>query len=192
VESIIREVKAAIQHPFGIHTHNDGECAVINSLMAVREGAIQVQGTINGVGERCGNANSVFHHGNLELKMGYQCLPEGKLEHLYELSHFVDEVANITPDEHLPFVGKARSRTKAACMWRRCGARAILSACGAGKGRQQDARGRFRPFGARQSAQQSRRTRRGSGRHRSCPCSTRSRNWKRAAFPLKRPKLRWP
>ena len=64
--------------PFGIHTHNDGECAVVNSLMAVREGAIQVQGTINGVGERCGNANLISIMADLELKMGYQCLPEGK------------------------------------------------------------------------------------------------------------------
>jgi 2-isopropylmalate synthase len=107
VESIVRELKPALAHPFGIHTHNDGDCAVINSLMAVREGAIQVQGTINGVGERCGNANLISIMADLELKMGYQCLPAGKLEHLYDLSHFVAEVANITPDEHLPFVGKS-------------------------------------------------------------------------------------
>jgi len=73
----------------------------------VREGAIQVQGTINGVGERCGNVNLISVIANLELKMGYQCLPEGKLAHLYDLSHFVSEVANITPDEHMPFVGKS-------------------------------------------------------------------------------------
>jgi 2-isopropylmalate synthase len=107
VERIIRDLKPVIKTPFGIHTHNDGEMAVINSLMAVREGAIQVQGTINGVGERCGNVNLISVIANLELKMGYKCLPEGKLAHLYELSHFVAEVANITPDEHLPFVGKS-------------------------------------------------------------------------------------
>ena len=107
VESIVRDLKLVLAHPFGIHTHNDGDCAVINSLMAVREGAIQVQGTINGVGERCGNANLISIMADLELKMGYQCLPAGKLEHLYDLSHFVAEVANITPDEHLPFVGKS-------------------------------------------------------------------------------------
>jgi 2-isopropylmalate synthase len=107
VERIIRDLKLVIKTPFGIHTHNDGEMAVINSLMAVREGAIQVQGTINGVGERCGNVNLISVMANLELKMGYQCLPEGKLASLYELSHFVAEVANITPDEHLPFVGKS-------------------------------------------------------------------------------------
>jgi len=107
VESIVRELKSKLNHPFGIHTHNDSECAVINSLIGVREGAIQVQGTINGVGERCGNANLISIMSDLELKMGYQCLPTGKLEHLYDLSHFVAEVANITPDEHLPFVGKS-------------------------------------------------------------------------------------
>lgn len=107
VERIVREMKSALKHPFGIHTHNDSECAVVNSLTAIREGAIQVQGTINGVGERCGNANLVSIMADLELKMEYQCLPEGKLGSLYELSHFVAEVANLTPDEHLPFVGKS-------------------------------------------------------------------------------------
>jgi 2-isopropylmalate synthase len=107
VERIIRDLKLVIKTPFGIHTHNDGEAAVINSLTAVREGATQVQGTINGVGERCGNVNLISVMANLELKMGYQCLPKGNIQHLYELSHFVAEVANITPDEHLPFVGKS-------------------------------------------------------------------------------------
>lgn len=107
IEQIIRELKPSLKHPFGIHTHNDSECAVINSLIAVREGAIQVQGTINGVGERCGNVNLISVIANLELKMNYACLPEGKLVQLTDLSHFVAEVANITPDEHLPFVGKS-------------------------------------------------------------------------------------
>ncbi len=107
VERIIRELKPVLSHPFGIHTHNNSECAVVNSLIAVREGAMQVQGTINGVGERCGNANLVSIMADLELKMGCQCLLEGNISKLYELSHFVAEVANITPDEHLPFVGKS-------------------------------------------------------------------------------------
>jgi 2-isopropylmalate synthase len=107
VESMIRELKPALNHPFGIHTHNDSECAVINSLIAIREGAIQVQGTINGVGERCGNANLCSIMADLELKMGYQCLPKGNIQRLYDLSHFVAEVANVAPDEHLPFVGKS-------------------------------------------------------------------------------------
>jgi 2-isopropylmalate synthase len=107
VERIIQSLKPVVAHPFGIHTHNDSECAVINSLTAVREGAMQVQGTINGVGERCGNANLISIMADLELKMGHQCLPEGNIGRLYDLSHFVAEVANITPDEHLPFVGKS-------------------------------------------------------------------------------------
>ena len=107
VEKIIREMQESIQHPFGIHTHNDGECAVVNALLAVREGAVQVQGTINGVGERCGNANLCSIMANLELKMGRPCLPEGRLHKLYELSHVVDEVANVTPNDHLPYVGKS-------------------------------------------------------------------------------------
>ena len=107
LEQIVCALKPLLNHPFGIHTHNDSECAVVNSLTAVRHGAIQVQGTINGVGERCGNANLISIMANLELKMGYQCLPEGNMQHLYDLSHFVAEVANITPDEHLPFVGKS-------------------------------------------------------------------------------------
>ena len=107
VEGIIRELRPALAHPFGIHTHNDSECAVVNSLVAVREGAMQVQGTVNGVGERCGNANLISIMADLELKMGYCCLPSGKIQYLYDVSHFVAEVANVTPDEHLPFVGKS-------------------------------------------------------------------------------------
>jgi 2-isopropylmalate synthase len=107
LEKIIRELKPSLAHPFGIHTHHDSECAVVNSLIAVREGAIQVQGTINGVGERCGNVNLISVMADLELKMGYSCLPEGKIVQLTDLSHFVAEVANLTPDEHLPFVGKS-------------------------------------------------------------------------------------
>jgi 2-isopropylmalate synthase len=113
VERIIRDLKLVIKTPFGIHTHNDSECAVVNSLTAVREGAMQVQGTINGVGERCGNANLISVIANLELKMGYQCLSKGRISHLYDVSHFVVEVANITPDEHLPFVGKSAFTHKA-------------------------------------------------------------------------------
>ena len=91
----------------GIHTHNDGECAVASTLAAVREGATHVQGTINGIGERCGNANLCSIIPDLELKMGLRCLPEGTLPLLYELSHFVSEVANLTPNEHAAYVGRS-------------------------------------------------------------------------------------
>jgi 2-isopropylmalate synthase len=108
VEKIVGEALAGVNnHPLGIHTHNDSECAVANSLAAVRLGAIQVQGTINGVGERCGNANLVSVMANLELKLGLGCLPKGNLALLYDLSHFVDEVANLTPNDHLAYVGKS-------------------------------------------------------------------------------------
>ena len=107
VVEIVRAVKQSLPHPLGIHTHNDGECAVANSLAAIREGAIQVQGTINGYGERCGNANLCAIIPNLELKLGLHCLPEGHLPTLVEVSHFVAEIANLAPDEHSAYVGKS-------------------------------------------------------------------------------------
>jgi len=107
IAAICRAVREQMAGQFGIHTHNDGECAVANTLAAVREGAIQVQGTINGYGERCGNANLCSIIANLELKLDVRCLPEGHLARLYEVSHFVAEVANLAPDEHLAYVGKS-------------------------------------------------------------------------------------
>jgi 2-isopropylmalate synthase len=107
VAQVVQEVKTVLNHSLGIHTHNDGECAVANSLVAVQAGAIQVQGTVNGYGERCGNANLCSLIPDLELKLGLQCLPVGNLARLYEISHFVAEVANLAPDEHAPFVGKS-------------------------------------------------------------------------------------
>lgn len=107
IAETLKTIRQALQHPLGIHTHNDGECAVANSLAAVQQGVIQVQGTINGYGERCGNANLCTIVPDLELKMGYRCLPEGNLKQLYEVSHLVAEVANLAPDEHMAFVGKS-------------------------------------------------------------------------------------
>lgn len=108
----IRAVKQTLSaaenaYTLGIHTHNDGECAVANTLAAVREGARHVQGTINGIGERCGNANLCAVIPDLELKMGLRCLPDGSLAKLYDLSHFVTEVANLTPNEHMAYVGRS-------------------------------------------------------------------------------------
>jgi 2-isopropylmalate synthase len=107
IAEIVRTVSAAVKHPLGVHTHNDSETAVANALAAVQEGAIQVQGTINGYGERCGNANLCSIIPALELKLGKKCLPEGHLQTLYEVAHFVAEVANLSPDEHLAYVGKS-------------------------------------------------------------------------------------
>jgi 2-isopropylmalate synthase len=91
--------------PLGIHVHNDGECAVANSLAAVQAGAVQVQGTINGYGERCGNANLCSVIPNIELKMGLPCLPKGSLAKLSEVAYFVAEVANLALDENQAYVG---------------------------------------------------------------------------------------
>ncbi|MBD2343549.1 citramalate synthase [Anabaena subtropica] len=91
----------------GIHTHNDSDMAVANALAAVMAGATMVQGTINGYGERCGNANLCSLIPNLQLKLGYGCIAEHQLGQLAEVSRFVSEVVNLAPDEHAPFVGRS-------------------------------------------------------------------------------------
>ncbi len=91
----------------GIHAHNDSETGVANTLEAVRRGAVQVQGTINGYGERCGNANLISVIPDLQLKMGYACVPPEKLSHLTEISRYVSELANLSPENHQPFVGQS-------------------------------------------------------------------------------------
>ncbi len=107
IAEIVRTVRERLSIPLGIHAHNDSECAVANSIIAVREGCVQVQGTINGYGERCGNANLCSIIPNLELKLGAKALPEGHLVQLFELSHYVAEVANLAYDENLPYIGRA-------------------------------------------------------------------------------------
>ena len=91
----------------GIHTHNDGECAVANTLAAVRAGCSQVQGTINGYGERCGNANLVAVIGDLSLKLMCECVPSTSLQRLTETAHYVAEICNLSPDDHMAYVGKS-------------------------------------------------------------------------------------
>ena len=90
----------------GIHTHNDAECAVANSLAAVEAGARLVQGTMNGFGERCGNANLASILPALQLKLGYECVEPARLRLLTETSHFVDELLNVPPDPDRPYVGR--------------------------------------------------------------------------------------
>jgi 2-isopropylmalate synthase len=92
---------------WGIHTHNDSELAVANSLAAVANGVRHVQGTINGYGERCGNANLVSILADLELKTKYVPVPAGKLGELTEMSRYVAEIVNIAPDDHQPYVGRS-------------------------------------------------------------------------------------
>jgi 2-isopropylmalate synthase len=98
-------VKGRIAAPFGIHAHNDAELAVANSLAAVRLGAVQVHGTVNGYGERCGNANLCAIVPSLKLKMGIDCISEGNLKRLRELSRYVDEIANLPHRKWQPYVG---------------------------------------------------------------------------------------
>ncbi|MBD2039013.1 citramalate synthase [Leptolyngbya sp. FACHB-321] len=90
---------------FGIHTHNDSDTAVANALAAVMQGVRMVQGTINGYGERCGNANLCSLIPNLQAKLGFSCIAADQLEQLTETSRFVSEVVNLAPDDHAPFVG---------------------------------------------------------------------------------------
>jgi 2-isopropylmalate synthase len=90
----------------GIHTHDDAGCGVANSLVAVEHGATLVQGTMNGYGERCGNANLVSILPALQLKMGHQCVPEDRLVRLTETAHFLDELLNVNPDPNQPYVGR--------------------------------------------------------------------------------------
>src|SRR5213593_3651286 len=103
--AILREVTRHVKTPLGIHVHNDAECAVANSLAAVSEGASQVQGTINGYGERCGNANLISIIPTLVLKMGLDCVPASKLKELRDASRFVSELANRKPWDAQPYVG---------------------------------------------------------------------------------------
>jgi 2-isopropylmalate synthase len=91
----------------GIHAHNDSETGVANTLAAVRQGATHVQGTINGYGERCGNANLVSIIPDLQLKMGHDVVLPEKLGQLTEISRYVSELANLSPDSHQPFVGSS-------------------------------------------------------------------------------------
>jgi 2-isopropylmalate synthase len=104
IVSIMDTLKKSISTPLGIHCHNDGDLAVANSLVAVEAGAVQVQGTMNGLGERCGNANLCSVIPNLQLKMGYDCLGES-LSYLTEAARYVSEIANLSMPTGQPFVG---------------------------------------------------------------------------------------
>jgi 2-isopropylmalate synthase len=107
VSAIIGELKNHISAPLGIHTHNDSELAVANTLAAVNAGAVHVQGTINGVGERCGNVNLCSVIPNLLLKLKMQTKRPVNLDHLTSLSNFVFELMNLAPNTRAAFVGKS-------------------------------------------------------------------------------------
>jgi 2-isopropylmalate synthase len=106
VSRVVGEVCVSAGVPLGVHVHNDAGCAVANSIVAVEAGVYQVQGTINGYGERTGNADLVPIAANLALKMGARPLLPDSIGRLTELSHYVAEVANVTPDSHQPYAGR--------------------------------------------------------------------------------------
>jgi 2-isopropylmalate synthase len=107
IEDLTRIVRVSIDGPIGIHCHDDGGCAVANTIVAVRAGARHVQGTINGYGERCGNANLCVVLPHLEINVGRRCMEPENLDQLFDLSRFVAEVANLAQDEHMAFVGRS-------------------------------------------------------------------------------------
>ena len=107
LREIFKVVAQEFTVPLGIHAHNDADMAVANSITAVQMGAVQVQGTVNGFGERCGNANLCSIIPNLKLKMKVDCLADEHLGHLKEVSRFVSEIANLAANKHQPYVGES-------------------------------------------------------------------------------------
>ena len=107
----LMNILADLQNNFagllGVHFHNDSALAVANSLLSVKYGVVHIQGTINGYGERCGNADLIPIISNLQLKMGYKIFPEKKIKGLSELSHFVSEISNVKQQDNQPFVGRS-------------------------------------------------------------------------------------
>lgn len=107
LSEIVLTVLDELSCDVGIHTHNDGGCGVANTLVAVSAGAVHVQGTINGYGERVGNANLCTIIPDLQIKMGKECVPQENLDSLTELSRYIAELANLPHDDHAPFVGSS-------------------------------------------------------------------------------------
>ena len=104
---IIQKVRPHLNVPLGIHTHNDSGLAIANTIAAVEEGCQHIQGTMNGYGERCGNADLVVCLANLELKLGINCIPKDKFKKLTEVSRYISEVSNMRHQNNQPFVGES-------------------------------------------------------------------------------------
>src|SRR3989338_6138631 len=113
VFEIVEEVKSIIKAPIGIHAHNDAEMAVANSVAAIQAGCVQVHGTINGYGERCGNANIVSIIANLKLRLGINCVSDLALKDITEAAHFIAEISNMKLQDNQPFVGNSAFAHKA-------------------------------------------------------------------------------
>ena len=107
IAGAVRTMRAQLKTPLGIHCHNDSELAVANSIVAVKHGCVQVQGTINGYGERCGNANLCSLIPVLKVKMGHPVVTDAQLARMTAVSHFVAEVCNMRPQDNQPFVGQS-------------------------------------------------------------------------------------
>ena len=107
ISKVIQEVRPQIKSQLGIHCHNDADLAVANSIAAVEAGAGMVQGTINGYGERCGNADLIPIIGNLKLKLGIDCITDEKLKELTKVSHFVSEISNMRQRTDQPYTGSS-------------------------------------------------------------------------------------
>lgn len=107
IANITGEVRSKVKAGLGIHCHNDSGVAVANSLVAVEAGADMIQGTINGIGERCGNADLIPIIANLKLKMKIDCIPDDKVKELARVSHFVSEISNMRQRADQPFVGES-------------------------------------------------------------------------------------
>lgn len=113
MQKIFNEITKVIKVPLGIHAHNDSDCAVANSIIAIENGAGQVQGTINGLGERCGNANLCSIIPDIQIKLGMQCISSEQLKRLRDVSRFINEIANIRHFKRQPFVGDSAFAHKA-------------------------------------------------------------------------------
>ena len=113
VFEIVGEVKAAVAAPLGIHCHNDSDMAVANSIAAIQAGCIQVHGTMNGYGERCGNANLVSVIADLKLKLGVNCVSDLALREIAETARFIADISNMKLSDNQPFVGASAFAHKA-------------------------------------------------------------------------------
>jgi len=113
LSGIVRKIRKEFKTAIGIHVHNDGDCAVANSIAAVEAGASQVQGTINGLGERCGNANLISIIPNIQLKLGIGCISQKQLMKLRDISRFVNEISNMRHFKRQPYTGDSAFAHKA-------------------------------------------------------------------------------
>ncbi len=113
IAEIVRETRKHVDAKLGIHAHNDGDMAVANSIAAVEAGCTMVQGTLNGWGERCGNANLMSVIPALQLKLGHACVTAEQLERLTEVARTASEIANVRPRAHAPYVGSSAFAHKA-------------------------------------------------------------------------------